>query len=154
MWLFQPPHSRLTPSPHQCALTSHFTLRIFSRDHLLLHTSVLSPRTSTCALSRALTPACSCTSTRPHRSPPLYASPHNCDICASSPSSLSVRNSSFHSFPPSSPFGETAKLNPFCKSAKRSNLRSTAAPLLKSKKWVCTEFASLLSRTTDVPRRR
>jgi hypothetical protein len=54
-------------------------------------------------------------------------------------------------FPPSSPFGEPAKWNPFHASVTRSNLRSTAAPLPKLKKWVCPEFASLLSRATDVP---
>ncbi len=65
------PSTPLIPSPpHQCALTAHFTLRAFSRNHLLLHTSVLSPRTSTCALSRALTPAHSRTSTRARGSPP------------------------------------------------------------------------------------
>jgi len=37
-------------------------------------------------------------------------------------------------------------------SAERKNLRSTAATLPKSKKWVRTEVASLLSRATDVPR--
>jgi hypothetical protein len=47
-------------------------------------------------------------------------------FCASSPRALSERNRCFRSFPPSSPFGETAKLNPFCVSAKRSNLLSTA----------------------------
>ncbi len=73
------PSTPLTPSPpHQCALTAHFTLYAFSRNHLLLHTSVLSLRTSTCALSRVLTPACSRTSTRTHRSPPRCASSHNC----------------------------------------------------------------------------
>ncbi len=68
-----------SPSPpHQFALTAHFTLCVFSRNHLLLHTSVLSPLTSTCALSRALTPALARTSTHACRSPLWCDFPHNC----------------------------------------------------------------------------
>ncbi len=71
----------------------------------------------------------------------------------SSPCALFTRNRCFHGFslPPSSPVGEPAKLNPSHASAERNNLRSTAATLLKSKKWGYTEIASLLSRPTNVP---
>jgi len=48
--------------------------------------------------------------------------------------------------PPSSPFGEPGEE----RWVQRSCL-PTAAALPESKKWVCTEVASLLSRATDVP---
>ena len=64
-----------SPSPpHQCSLTAHLNQHAFPRNHLLLHpsvlhTSVLLLRTSTCALSRALTPASSRTSSSDPSSP-------------------------------------------------------------------------------------
>ena len=66
---------------------------------------------------------------------------------------LSARNRCSRSSPspPASPLGEPAKLNSSHASAERNNLRSTAATLPKSKKWVRTEVASLLSRATNVP---
>ena len=64
-------------------------------------------------------------------SPPRVGLLHGvivCPICA-----LSTRNRCSRSFPPSSPVGKPAKLNPSHASAERNNLRSTAATLPKLK---------------------
>jgi hypothetical protein len=64
-----------------------------------------------------------------------------CTTCA-----VSERNRCSRSSPPSSPLASQAK----SRCVQRSCL-PTAAALPESKKWVCTEVASRLSRTTDVP---
>jgi hypothetical protein len=115
-----------SPSPpHQCALPAHFTLRAFSRNHLLLHTKraycalppvrflarsphcVLAPPPArvrllhsallrTIAIQRLLAPSAL-------RAQPWLSSPPRL--------ARSLRATvAFEVFPPSSPFGEPAKL--------------------------------------------
>ena len=85
MRLFLPPHARFMPFPHQCTLTAHFPCEF----------SASSPQ-------RVLTPprarVTRATAELLSRSPARCASPHNCDISDSSPSTLSERNRCFHSF--------------------------------------------------------
>ena len=87
-------------------LTAHFRLHAFSRAHLL-HGAVL----RTIAIQRLLAP-------RVLHAQPLLA-----------PRALFTSNRCFHGFPfpPSSPVGEPAKLNPFRASRNAINFQSTAA---------------------------
>jgi hypothetical protein len=159
---------------HTNAVPAHFTLCDFSCNHLLLHTNALflrtspcaiycalhpsrvlaqspSPphqarllRTSACALSLAITPACSRTSTRVRRSPPWCASQRATAMQRLLTSRVPhAQRSCFEVFhlPPPPPLASQAK----SRCVQRSCLL-TAAALPESKKWACTEIASLCCR--------
>ena len=87
------------------------------------------------------TPARSRTFSPAHRSPPQCAAPHNLRALRAQP--MLSKFSTVH-LPP--PLASQAKN----RCVQRSCL-PTAAALPESKKWVCTEVASLLSRATNVP---
>jgi hypothetical protein len=84
----------------------------------------------------------------PHSRPCRRVDQPTCEtVSVSSPHALSVRNRSCRSFPPSSPWASRAtSVGPV------RSCPPTADALPESKTWVCTKFASLLSRATDVPR--
>ena len=163
------PSAPITPSPVvQCALSR------LGKDRLHGHLLLKEPRSSPVLENRRArapaTPARSRTFSPARRSPPLRAAPHNprCSAFSCPPRALDARSRCcrssparrarsmhaavavevFHLSPPlASPRSYSSHA-----SAERKNLRSTAATLPKSKKWVRTEVASLLSRATDVPR--
>jgi hypothetical protein len=131
------PSAPITPSPVvQCALSRLGKDRLHG--HLLLEEPRSSPGLESQRARAPATPARSRTFSPARRSPPQCAAPHNLE------SAQPVLSKCFHrSSPPWQARRRVAASNALaCRQLPHCRYR---------KKWVCTEFASLLSRTTDVP---